>query len=293
MAIDMKQLMVRTCSGLVYVALIVLACWIGKTGVAILGVLFATLGLIELEKMIYGEESVPKTLLVLDVICCICLPLAIYGWPLMIFFIAIIIRALAQLYVNDRNPVKNLTTSAFSICYLGVPLLAMVLLSSDVYDQYRPTHFEEYYTGRSFLILAVFCMIWINDTGAFIVGSLIGRHKLFERISPKKTWEGFFGGLIFNIGAGIAAFYIFKNSDIGLFLINEPTIYFWVFLGVIVTIFGTFGDLLESLIKRSLRLKDSGHLIPGHGGILDRIDSLLLVMPAVCLYFLFYDLISF
>jgi phosphatidate cytidylyltransferase len=124
-------------------------------------------------------------------------------------------------------------------------------------------------------------MIWLNDTGAYCVGSLLGKHRLCERLSPKKSWEGFFGGLVFCIAAGIVASYILSDSIYSFMIIT-------ISLGVVVCVFATVGDLFESLIKRTLHVKDSGNLIPGHGGILDRIDSLLFVAPAV---FFFYALV--
>jgi phosphatidate cytidylyltransferase len=141
------------------------------------------------------------------------------------------------------------------------------------------------------MVLAIFFLIWINDTGAFIVGCTIGKHKLFERISPKKTWEGFFGGLIFTCIAAIA-FGIWGSdffNGINRMLVGDTILYSigsWIGLGLIVSVFGTWGDLIESMTKRSLRVKDSVNIIPGHGGILDRIDSLLLVMPATAIYLL-------
>ncbi len=129
-----------------------------------------------------------------------------------------------------------------------------------------------------YVLLAMFILIWLSDTGAFCVGSLMGRHKLFKRISPKKSWEGFFGGLLFCLAAS-AFFYFYGNGVFGYLNL-------WQLLGMgaVVCVFGTWGDLVESLIKRSLGVKDSGSLLPGHGGILDRIDSLLLVTPALLLY---------
>ena len=124
----------------------------------------------------------------------------------------------------------------------------------------------------------MFIMIWLNDTGAFCVGSMIGKHKLFPRISPNKSWEGFFGGVVF----AIASAFVFKYGFPQYF--DNISIGGLCGLGVVVSAFATWGDLVESLIKRTLGVKDSGTLLPGHGGILDRIDSLLLVVPASLLY---------
>mgnify|MGYP003461984886 FL=1 len=136
------------------------------------------------------------------------------------------------------------------------------------------------------MLLAIFIFIWLNDTGAYCVGTLIGKHRLFERISPKKSWEGFWGGLILCVISGIAIA-TWLNS-----YFNGPQLYGWIVLAAIVSIFSTWGDLCESLIKRSIGVKDSGKILPGHGGILDRIDSLLLVSPTALLFFTILELIS-
>jgi len=117
-------------------------------------------------------------------------------------------------------------------------------------------------------------LIWANDSGAYIVGSLIGKNKLFERISPKKSWEGFIGGGIFSM---LAAWLI------SLFVV-EISLIDWLVIAIITFIFGTFGDLIESLLKRMVKVKDSGHILPGHGGILDRFDSIIVSAPMVFIY---------
>ena len=128
------------------------------------------------------------------------------------------------------------------------------------------------------LLLGVFIFIWLYDTGAYCVGMLLGRHRLFERISPKKSWEGVIGGILLSV----AGAYVTHRWFDEFFQVPDFTI--WMGLSVVVAVFATFGDLVESLIKRTVGVKDSGHILPGHGGILDRIDSLLLVAPAVLIY---------
>jgi phosphatidate cytidylyltransferase len=123
-------------------------------------------------------------------------------------------------------------------------------------------------------VLALFIFIWINDTGAYLVGILFGKHRLFERISPKKSWEGFFGGLLFTT----ASSFVFAYFE------PEISYYHWMGISLVVVVFGVWGDLVESLIKRTLEVKDSGKAIPGHGGFLDRFDSLLLAVYAVLFY---------
>jgi phosphatidate cytidylyltransferase len=121
-------------------------------------------------------------------------------------------------------------------------------------------------------------LIWLADTGAYIFGVSFGKHKLFERISPKKTWEGIFGGLLVSVAG---AFFLTKY-----FYIFPLEV--WVIIALIIVFFGTLGDLVESMFKRSLSIKDSGNILPGHGGILDRFDSLLFVIPVIFTYLYFF-----
>jgi phosphatidate cytidylyltransferase len=119
-------------------------------------------------------------------------------------------------------------------------------------------------------------LLWISDIGAYVTGKNLGRTKLFERVSPNKTWEGSVGALVFALATGFGISYLF--DDVGR---ND-----WMIISVIVLVFSTFGDLFESLLKRNLGIKDSGSLLPGHGGILDRFDGLFLAVPAVYFYLL-------
>ena len=129
-------------------------------------------------------------------------------------------------------------------------------------------------TYNPILPLSIFVFIWLSDTGAYCVGSLIGKHRLFERISPKKSWVGSIGGAFFSIASSFvfAHFFPFMST------------WQWAGLAVTVVIFGTWGDLTESLMKRQLGIKDSGNILPGHGGMLDRFDSALMAIPAAVVY---------
>ncbi|MDR1527641.1 MAG: phosphatidate cytidylyltransferase [Dysgonamonadaceae bacterium] len=172
-----------------------------------------------------------------------------------------------ELYEKQQDPVTHCASIFLGHCYITFPLSMMNVLvfSADNTGamQYNPVW-----------VLALFVFIWIYDTGAYLIGSRIGKHRLFERISPKKSWEGFFGGLFFTVIAswGFARF--------------QPEIpyYHWVGLALVVAIFATWGDLVESLIKRTVGVKDSGKILPGHGGFLDRFDSLLLAVYAMLFY---------
>jgi phosphatidate cytidylyltransferase len=174
-----------------------------------------------------------------------------------------------ELFKQNKNPFSNVAITLIGIIYISMPfgLLSYLVFYPPFGDTYNP----------SFLI-AYFLLMWANDSGAYIVGSLIGKHKLFERISPKKTWEGFIGGAFFTL---LAAW------GISLYL-HELSLIHWLMVGTITFSFGTFGDLIESQLKRSVDMKDSGKILPGHGGILDRFDSILFSAPIVFVYLMFF-----
>lgn len=183
------------------------------------------------------------------------LPIAIY----------LILRTIVQLYRPQQNAVHSLERSFFSLGYVALPVSMLNCIMSITAPR---------------LLLGMFLFIWLYDTGAYCFGMMLGRHRLFERISPKKSWEGVIGGVITCIAGAYATHYWFDE----FFQVPELTI--WVGMSVVIAVFATFGDLVESLIKRTVGVKDSGNILPGHGGILDRIDSLLLVAPAVVIYFI-------
>ncbi len=268
----MSPLLTRTISGSIYVAIIVGCILTGPGGVLWLAEALAILAGVELSRNLVGLRKRRTVPLILDLAGLMVLA---EGKPsLLLIWIAIIcLRLVAELYCHDSNPVRSLCSSFFMQIYLGLPMFLMSFTAEKLSSE-----------GGSFPcipILVVFIFIWLNDTGAYVVGSLCGRHKMIERISPKKTWEGFFGGIAFClIFALLCAFFWAPAFNMA------SGIWKWLGLGALTGAFATWGDLVESLIKRSLGVKDSGHLIPGHGGILDRIDSFLLVMPAAFLYFL-------
>jgi phosphatidate cytidylyltransferase len=132
--------------------------------------------------------------------------------------------------------------------------------------------------------MSVFIFLWANDTGAYCAGSLFGRHKLFPRVSPGKTWEGSIGGAVIVLIIAAVISY-FAGSDASLSTLNaQLSTLKWLGLGLVVVFFGTWGDLVESLFKRTLGIKDSGNILPGHGGMLDRFDSSLMAIPAAVIY---------
>jgi phosphatidate cytidylyltransferase len=180
----------------------------------------------------------------------------------LLLFPLVVFVFIFELYRNNRHPILNIGSTLLGLIYVSVPF---GLLNHIAY--YNGT-----YQGK--LVLGLFILIWLSDTGAYIFGVMFGKHKLFERISPKKTWEGFIGGaIVATSGAFILEHYL------GIIAIQH-----WIVIAFLMITFGTLGDLIESLYKRSLGIKDSGHLLPGHGGILDRFDSLILAIPVIFSY---------
>lgn len=263
-----KNWIIRALSGIVYIGIIVGCLFWGSIPFSVLAALFGVMAVIEFEKICEGITEHTLPILLLDAAGIIFL---VFGWlwfPLLGWICIYLCRMIMELYIKSEKPIKCLTISLMSQIYIGLPLGLMTLMGKNI--------------GLHF-ILVIFLMIWINDTGAFVVGSLLGKHKLFERISPKKSWEGFFGGLAFNLLAG----WLFAIGG-GYFWDVKWNVITWLIFSLVITAFSTWGDLAESLMKRSLNIKDSGNLIPGHGGILDRIDSLLLVIPAAFIFVVIY-----
>ena len=277
----MKNIVTRSLSGLVYIALIVSAILFGgRWGFPALCALFAIIGVAELHHLCKDSSEHSHTLGVLDMVGALILVigpsalliaagdsaidmLPVGASALSAYLIYIIARLVCQLYLPQENAIHSLSAGFMSQVYIALPLCCAAML---------------YLVCGKALVLTMFVLIWLNDTGAFCVGSAIGRHRLFERISPKKSWEGFFGGLFFAIAAGLLIKIIWPLQTPGWSLLQMGI------LGAVVSVFATWGDLAESLIKRTAHVKDSGHIMPGHGGILDRIDSLLLVAPATVCY---------
>ncbi|MFL2582140.1 MAG: phosphatidate cytidylyltransferase [Flavobacteriales bacterium] len=170
---------------------------------------------------------------------------------------------LIELYNKKEEPFSNIAHSLFPILYVALPFGLLIYANGEF-----PNYLEEY---SAELILGFYFILWSNDTGAYLSGKAFGKHKLFERISPNKTWQGSIGGGILAIGISVLMSIIF----------NCMPIWQWIAIGVIISIFGSMGDLAQSMFKRSMGVKDSGKIMPGHGGILDRFDGLLIASPFV------------
>ena len=189
------------------------------------------------------------------------------------YLVSIIYLMVAELYLKSKDPVNNWAYTMLSQLYIALPLSLLNVLA------YRSNGYEIQYT---YLVpLSVFVFLWVNDAGAYICGSLLGRHKLFPRISPGKSWEGSIGGGLLVMAAAVLVWYLTSQYDVNDLGLNA---YEWAGLGLVVVVFGTWGDLIESLFKRTLGIKDSGSILPGHGGMLDRFDSTLMAVPASVVY---------
>lgn len=172
-----------------------------------------------------------------------------------------------ELFKGSAHPFRNIALVISGIIYIGVPMILLQFLAFDGTNDYFNTK----------IIIGLIVMNWLNDSGAYMVGSRIGKTPLFPRISPKKTWEGTLGGVFFCLVTGY------------LFSIYYPILstFDWMALGIITAIFGTLGDLVESMLKRSVNKKDSGNLLPGHGGMLDRFDAFIFLLPFAAAYVYF------
>lgn len=276
---NVKKLIIRLLSGCVYVALIVVSVLLLPTMPNIYAFvfgLFIIIGFYELYHMcgqLTGAKP-SKTLWLLDAAGGVALMGAVGSMApsmrldaaaFLPFLGYVMARGVTMLYMSKRNSLHDAATSGLAMLYVALPLSLLSLVAA---------------ISSPRMILAMFVFIWVNDSGAYLVGSMLGRHKLFERISPNKSWEGFWGGFAACVAAAYAMFSYLNDFFSG------PSAAAWIGLGVVVSVSATFGDLMESLFKRTAGVKDSGKLMPGHGGILDRIDSLLLVVPAVLAYFI-------
>ena len=183
-----------------------------------------------------------------------------------LILLIITVLVLTELFRNRQSAILNLGASLFGIFYIGLFSSTLVLLRE---------YFADYYNTGGYLIISVFITIWICDSAAFFLGTAFGKHKLFPRISPKKSWEGSVAGFIFALISMIALKYLLLDS---FFILDA------IVVGIIIGSIGQIGDLVESLIKRDAGVKDSSNLIPGHGGIFDRFDSLMLSSPVIYLY---------
>jgi phosphatidate cytidylyltransferase len=268
----MNESIVRTLSGIVYIALLVGATLFSPISFVLLFGIFMIIAITEFCKLTNLPKTVPVIMGISGYVIFSPLVMSTLYTNLLLnigaLFIAFIL--LEELFDKGPSIPKDKTAKLARLTgYVILPFLLIIKLPFLIQDIYSP-----------FIIIGSFILIWTNDTFAYIVGKTMGKHKLFERISPKKTFEGFFGGMVFTIiGAYIlSCFDIFLNPVFHSFPI-------WAGAAIILVIFGTLGDLVESQLKRKAGVKDSGSLMPGHGGVLDRLDSIIFAIPFLFLYY--------
>ena len=275
----MKNFIIRTITGVLFVAAIV-TCFLRAEAMILLFALVTGLTLWEFTGLVNEREHITINRMICTV-AGVYFFFAMAGYnsgltPATVFIpylVSIIYLLIAGLYLVHDDPVGDWAYTMMSQLYIALPFSLLNVLA------FRSTGYDIQYTYLA--PLAVFVFLWINDTGAYLCGSLLGRHKLFPRISPGKSWEGSIGGGLLVVAIAVLIWYLtdkYGVNDLGL------NAYEWAGLGLTVVIFGTWGDLVESLFKRTLGIKDSGNILPGHGGMLDRFDSSLVAIAGVVVY---------
>ncbi len=288
----MKNVLTRSLSGVFLVVIVIGSVWFNSLTNYFLFLFILIFGLYEFYRFAKAVDYYPNEKLgiasgiiiytVSYLTAANILPINFLGIiiPLLIFI------SISEMYRQKKHPINNISITIMGLVYIVLPLSLIHFLvlstksnididSNDIINSIPSlkANFQTIYY-HSFIIIGYFIIQWVSDTGAFVFGISFGKHRLFERISPKKSWEGAIGGFITTIGAAFLTNYLFPQ----LGLKN------WIFISLIITLFGIFGDLIESLFKRSVNVKDSGKIMPGHGGILDRFDSTLIALPMVYFY---------
>lgn len=270
----MKEIVLRITTGLIFLVIVIGAIWLNPYTLASLFYVVGVLGMLEYYSLVkFGGHHPQGTLGVITgtvlYVTIELVKLKIAGTAIVAlsipFFMAIFVY---ELYRKRPEPFTNIAHTVIGIVYIMAPFaLLNVFTFEEIIVEYTPE-----------VVLGFFVMLWLNDTGAFVFGKLFGRTKLFPRVSPNKTWEGTIGG---GIAAFLGAIVISAYTD-------EISILNWLVLALIIVVAASFGDLVESLLKRSLNVKDSSNLLPGHGGILDRFDGVLLASPVAFTYLMLF-----
>lgn len=277
-----KNLIVRAITGVLFVAVMV-AGFLNPRAMVVLFALITGLTLWEYSGLVNTHAQDVQTNRFISTVAGVYLFLAVAAWRtgivanfivLVPYILTIVYLFVSGLYTGNKNAVNDWAYTMLGQLYIALPLSLINILGFEMAPDGSGMRFD------TLLPMSIFIFLWTNDTGAYCSGSLLGRHKLFPRISPAKSWEGSIGGgiLVLVVAAIIGHL---ANSGAEAHALSLPQ---WLGLGLVVCVFGTWGDLVESLFKRTLGVKDSGNILPGHGGMLDRFDSSLLAIPAAVVY---------
>lgn len=268
----MSSFLQRTISGTLFVLAIVGSIILGRYSFMIVFLALTIATLLEFYKLSFKARVRPQYLygLLLGAIIFIVNYLFAIGKLGNYIFLGIIPLVISvfiiELFRNHQKPMHNIAFTLLGLVYVAFPFALL---------NYFALSYSSYRIGfQTHLLLGFFILSWANDTGAYAFGMSIGRNRLFPRISPKKSWEGLIGGVFTTI---------LTSWILSLFFL-DVSLSHWIAIGLIITIMGIFGDLVESMFKRSLGLKDSGKFLPGHGGLLDRFDAVLLAIPIIFVY---------
>ena len=282
----MKNFITRTITGILFVAIMVTGICLRGDAMILLFALITGLTLWEFTGLVNEHVADTTVNRFITTAAGVYLFLAFAGYCTGIvppsafipYLLTLIYLFISELYLKQKNPIQDWAYTMLSQLYVALPFSMINVLSF----QADPLTGQIAY--HWLLPMSVFIFLWANDTGAYCAGSLFGRHKLFPRVSPGKTWEGSIGGAVIVLIIAAVISY-FAGSDTSLSTLNaQLSTLKWLGLGLVVVFFGTWGDLVESLFKRTLGIKDSGNILPGHGGMLDRFDSSLMAIPAAVIY---------
>ena len=275
-----KNFIVRTITGTLFVAIMV-AGFLNPRAMVFLFGLITGLSVWEYTGLVNGIDDVRVNRFI-STVAGVYLFLAVAAWRMGLvanfiivvpYLLTIVYLFVSGLFTCSKNPVADWAYTMLGQMYVALPLSMINILAFEVDGQWG-VNFD------SLLPLSIFIFLWTNDSGAYCCGSLLGRHKLFPRVSPGKSWEGSIGGCVLVLAVAALIGWWANNGDMK----HQLGMAAWMGLGLVVVVFGTLGDLVESLFKRTLGIKDSGNLLPGHGGMLDRFDSALMAIPAAVIY---------
>ncbi|MCR9173680.1 MAG: phosphatidate cytidylyltransferase [bacterium] len=270
----MNNLVVRSITGALFVAVILGSILLDDLYATVVFGAFMVLGLVEFNKLFSSHRTIEinwqlgaSVGLIIYVIAVLSLYRRVPVAAFTLIVPVILIMMLTELWRGKKNPILNSTIQIAGIFYIVLPFFLITEMNFDDhnFNDVRPT--DGFFMPK---VGGMFMLIWSNDTFAYLTGRLIGRTKLFERISPKKTWEGTLGGVVMTILVGFL---------IGTYFDTNESLGFWIGAALIIAPCAILGDLYESMFKRSLKIKDSGSILPGHGGILDRFDAVFFSVP--------------